>query len=184
MTRSLVARRLLLLVPTLVGVATLVFAFLHLVPGDPVEIMLGESAAPADVTALRRDLGLDRPLAAQYVRFFARAARGDLGESLVYRAPVARVVAERYPATLELAGAALALALGLALPAGVLAAVRPGSLLDRGVRLTGVAGVCVPSVWLGPVLILVFSPGSGGCRCRAAAVRATSCCLPSPSASA
>jgi peptide/nickel transport system permease protein len=170
MTRPLVARRLLLLVPTLVGVATLVFAFLHLVPGDPVEIMLGESAAPADVTALRRDLGLDRPLAAQYVRFFARAARGDLGESLVYRAPVARVVAERYPATLELAGAALALALGLALPAGVLAAVRPGSLLDRGVRLASVAGVCAPSS-ARPV-DLVFSSGSGGCRCRAAPVQA------------
>ena len=73
MTGSLVGRRLALLVPTLLGVVTLVFAFLHLVPGDPVEIMLGETAAPADVAALRRDLGLDRPLPAQYARFLARA---------------------------------------------------------------------------------------------------------------
>jgi len=85
MTGSLGARRLVLLVPTLLGVVTLVFAFLHLVPGDPVEIMLGESAAPADVAALRRDLGLDRPLPAQYARFLLRAARGDLGQSIAFR---------------------------------------------------------------------------------------------------
>src|SRR5262245_52904761 len=114
--RRLVARRLLLLLPTLLGVATLVFAFLHLLPGDPVEIMLGESAAPADVAALRHDLGLDRPLGAQYVRFVGRAARGELGESISYRAPVAGLIAARYPATLELAAAALGLALVLAVP--------------------------------------------------------------------
>ena len=99
-------RRLVLIIPTLLGVASLVFAFLHLVPGDPVEIMLGESAAPADVAALRHDLGLDRPLPAQYARFLARAARGDLGQSIAFRAPVAEVIADRYPATLELAGTA------------------------------------------------------------------------------
>jgi peptide/nickel transport system permease protein len=154
---SVAGRRLALLVPTLLGVATLVFAFLHLVPGDPVEIMLGESAAPADVAALRRDLGLDRPLPAQYGRFLARAARGDLGRSITFRAPVADVIAARYPATLQLAGAALVVALALALPLGVVAAVRPGSALDRVVRLASLAGVCVPSFWLGPLLILVFS---------------------------
>ena len=106
MTGSLGARRLVLLVPTLLGVVTLVFAFLHLVPGDPVEIMLGESAAPADVAALRRDLGLDRSLPAQYARFLLRAAHGDLGQSIAFRTSVARAVAGRYPATLELAGAA------------------------------------------------------------------------------
>jgi len=148
---------LVLLVPTLLGVATLVFAFLHLIPGDPVEIMLGESAAVADVAALRHDLGLDRPLPAQYARFLARAARGDLGRSITYRAPVARVIAARYPATLELAGTALALALVLAIPLGVVAAIRPGSVVDRLARLASLAGVCVPSFWLGPVLILVFS---------------------------
>ena len=157
MTGSLLRRRLVLLVPTLLGIVTLVFAFLHLVPGDPVEIMLGESAAPADVAALRRELGLDRPLPAQYARFLARAARGDLGRSIALRTSVARAVAGRYPATLELAGAAFALALGLALPLGVAAALRPGSAIDRGARLVSLAGACLPGFWLGPLLILLFS---------------------------
>ena len=157
MTGSLATRRLALLVPTLLGVVTLVFAFLHLVPGDPVEIMLGETAAPADVAALRRDLGLDRPLPAQYARFLARAARGDLGQSIALRTSVTRAVASRYPATLELAGAAFILALALALPLGVAAALRPGSAVDRSVRLASLAGACLPGFWLGPLLILLFS---------------------------
>jgi peptide/nickel transport system permease protein len=158
---ALAGRRLLLLAPTIVGVATLVFAFLHLVPGDPVEIMLGEWAAPADAAALRRDLGLDRPLPEQYARFLARAATGDLGRSITYRAPVASVIADRYPATLALAAAALVLATGLALPLGVLAAVRPGSAFDRLARAASLAGACVPSLWLGPLLILAFAIGLG-----------------------
>src|SRR5206468_26369 len=129
----------------------------HLVPGDPVEIMLGETAAPADVAALRRDLGLDRPLPAQYARFLARGARGDLGKSIAFRTSVTRAVAGRYPATLELAGAAFILALGLALPLGVAAALRPGSAVDRTTRLASLAGTCLPGFWLGPLLILLFS---------------------------
>jgi peptide/nickel transport system permease protein len=155
--RSLAGRRLLLLVPTLLGVATLVFAFLHLVPGDPVEIMLGESAAPADVAALRRDLGLDRSLPAQYGYFLARAVRGDLGRSIATRTSVARAVASRYPATLELAAAAFILAVALGLPLGIVAALRPGSVVDRVVRLASLVGVCLPGFWLGPLLILFFS---------------------------
>jgi ABC-type dipeptide/oligopeptide/nickel transport system permease component len=154
-------RRLVLIIPTLLGVVSLVFAFLHLVPGDPVEIMLGESAAPADVVALRHDLGLDRPLPVQYVRFLARATHGDLGQSIAFRAPVAAVIADRYPATLELAGAAFLLALTLAVPLGVVAAARAGSMLDRLARLASLAGVCLPSFWLGPLLILAFSIGLG-----------------------
>jgi peptide/nickel transport system permease protein len=150
-------RRLLLLLPTLLGVVLLVFAFLHLVPGDPVEIMLGESAAPADVAALRQSLGLDRPLPEQLVTFLANAARGDLGWSIAFRAPVADIIRARWPATLELAAAAFGLALGFALPLGVVAAVREGTLVDRAARLVSLIGVCVPSVWLGPLLILAFS---------------------------
>jgi ABC-type dipeptide/oligopeptide/nickel transport system permease component len=156
-TPTLVLRRALLLLPTLLGVATLVFAFLHLVPGDPVEIMLGESAAPADVAAMRRDLGLDRPLGTQYVRFLVHAARGDLGHSLAFRAPVTALIAERLPATVELATAALVLALGIALPLGVAAAVRAGSAVDRAARLASLAGVCLPGFWLGPLLVLAFA---------------------------
>jgi ABC-type dipeptide/oligopeptide/nickel transport system permease component len=155
--RAFVARRLLLVLPTLLGVATLVFLFLRLVPGDPVEIMLGEWAAPADAAALRRDLGLDRPLPQQYLRFLVRAAEGDLGHSIVYRAPVTSVIASRYPATLALAAAALCFATGLAVPLGIAAALRPGTWLDRIARSASLAGVCLPSLWLGPLLILVFS---------------------------
>ncbi|HEV7732275.1 MAG TPA: ABC transporter permease [Candidatus Binatia bacterium] len=150
-------RRLLLLLPTLLGVVVLVFAFLHLVPGDPVEIMLGESAAPADVTALRQSLGLDRPLPEQLLGFLVRAVRGDLGWSLAFRAPVTEVIGARWPATLELAGAAFVLALALAIPLGTIAAVHEGTLVDRAARLVSLIGVCVPSVWMGPLLILVFS---------------------------
>ena len=150
-------RRLALVVPTLLGVATLVFLLLHLVPGDPVDILLGETARPADVVALRRDLGLDRPLAEQYVHFLARTLHGDLGRSIAFRAPVVSVIAARYPATLELAGAALLIALGVSLPLGTLAAVRPRSGLDRAARLTSLAAACLPSLWLGPLLIIVFA---------------------------
>jgi len=156
-----VLRQLVLVLPTLLGVVTLVFAFLHLVPGDPVEIMLGDSAAPADVAALRHDLGLDRPLPAQYARFLMRIAHGDLGRSIAFRAPVATVIRDRYPATLELAGAAFLLALSLAVPLGVLAAARAGSMLDRLTRIASLAGACLPSFWLGPLLILGFSIGLG-----------------------
>jgi peptide/nickel transport system permease protein len=155
--RRLLARRLLLLLPTLLGVTLLVFAFLHLLPGDPVEIMLGESAAPADVAALRTQLGLDRPIPVQLARFLISAARGDLGSSVVFRAPVTRVIAARYPATIELAAAALVVALGIALPLGVIAAVRRGRPADRAARLLSLAGVCLPSVCLGPLLVLLFA---------------------------
>jgi peptide/nickel transport system permease protein len=155
--RRLVLRRLALVPPTLLGAALLVFAMLRLVPGDPVEIMLGESAAPADVAALRHDLGLDLPLPAQLARFFGRLARGDLGDSLAFHAPVARVIAARYPATLELAAAALLLAVASALPLGALAATRPRSPLDRTARLVSLAGVCLPTFVWGPLLVLAFA---------------------------
>jgi peptide/nickel transport system permease protein len=150
-------RRLLLLPATLLGALVLVFAFLHLVPGDPVEVMLGEFAMPADIESMRRGLGLDRPLPEQFVRFLGGLATGDLGDSIAFRAPVARVIAERYPATLELTAAALLLALLAGVPLGVLAAIRQGSATDGFIRGFSLLGVCVPSVWLGPLLILVFS---------------------------
>lgn len=154
-------RRLLLVLPTLGGILLLVFAFLHLVPGDPVEIMLGEAAATADLQALRAALGLDRPLPAQLAHFVWGVLRGDLGESIAFRAPVARVIAERYPATLELAIAALVLAVTAGVPLGVLAATRRGRTTDVGVRLVSLVGVCLPSLWLGPLLVLVFSIRAG-----------------------
>jgi len=153
----LIVRRLLLLVPTMLGAATIVFALLRAVPGDPVEIMLGESASAADAAALRHDLGLEGPAAAQYIGFLSRLLRGDLGRSITYREPVTWVILSRYGATLQLAAAAALVAVTLALPLGLLAAARPRSSLDRLARLVSLLGVCVPSFWLGPLLILVFS---------------------------
>ncbi|MCB2262415.1 MAG: ABC transporter permease [Candidatus Thiosymbion ectosymbiont of Robbea hypermnestra] len=139
------------------GVCTLVFLLIHLVPGDPVEAMLGESARPADRQALRAALGLDRPLAEQYLSYLGSLARLELGRSFQFERPVADLLAERIPATLELTGAALALALVVAVPLGVLAARNQGGALDSGAMGFSLLGISIPNFWLGPLLILVFS---------------------------
>ena len=122
-----IGRRLLLLVPTVLGVLTLVFFLVHLIPGDPVELMLGETASRADLAQLRADLGLDRPIGEQYARFLGGLARGDLGRSFFYRKPVLEVIGGALPATALLAAAAMAVAILIAVPLGVLAAVRRDS---------------------------------------------------------
>lgn len=153
----MIRRRLLTLVPTVLGVVTLVFAFLHLVPGDPVDVMLGESARPADKAALRADLGLDKPLAQQYRLYLTGLARGDLGRSFTFRKPVRDVVASRVGATLVLAGTALGVAVGVSLALGTLAAVKKDTWVDRGSLVASLVGVSMPSFWSGPLLVLVFS---------------------------
>lgn len=151
------ARRAASAAVVVAGVLTLVFFLIHLTPGDPVEVMLGEHAAPADRAALRSSLGLDRPLGVQYADYVRRLARLDLGVSLHSRRPIASLLAERIPATAALAGAALAVAAVLALGLGTLAAVRRGSAWDFGAMGFAMLGVSVPNFVLGPVLILVFS---------------------------
>jgi ABC-type dipeptide/oligopeptide/nickel transport system permease component len=150
-------RRLALTVPVLIGVATLVFSLIHLVPGDPAQAMLGEGAAPADVAALRTRLGLDRPLYVQYGTFVAGLARGDLGTSFRTNTPVAGMIAERMAATAELAVAAMIVALGLAIPLGIVAAVRKGSWIDHGAMTLALVGISVPNFWLGPLLAILFA---------------------------
>jgi peptide/nickel transport system permease protein len=152
-----IGRRLLLLVPTVLGVLTLVFFLVHLIPGDPVEVMLGETASRADMSQLRADLGLDRPLGEQYAHFLGGLARGELGRSYFYRKPVLAVIAGALPATALLAAAALAVALLIALPVGVLAAVRRDRLTDRLALVGSLVGVSMPNFWLGPLLIILFS---------------------------
>ena len=152
-----IVRRLLLLVPTVLGVLTLVFFLVHLIPGDPVEVMLGETASSADLNQLRADLGLDRPLGEQYARFLGGLARGDLGHSFFYRKPVLAVIGAALPATAVLAAAALAVALLIALPVGVVAAVRRNRLTDRLALVGSLVGVSMPNFWLGPLLIILFS---------------------------
>ena len=150
-------RRLAQAIPITLAVATLVFSLIHLIPGDPAEVMLGDGARAADIQALRERLGLDRPLFAQYQHFLGGLLRGDLGTSLYYERPVTALLAERFPRTLELALAALAVALLISIPLGLLAALRQGRWVDRFSRLAALLGVSMPSFWLGPLLILLFA---------------------------
>lgn len=156
MTR-LVSRRLLLLAPVLFGVVTLVFFLIHLIPGDPVDIMLGDHALPGDQEALRQALGLDRPVGEQYVRYLGGLLRGDLGRSVHSKRPVLDLILERFPASAELMVGAMAVALMVALPLGILAALRPGTWVDGLAMGISMGGVSIPNFWLGPLLILLFS---------------------------
>lgn len=151
------SRRILILIPTVIGVVTLVFVLIHLIPGDPVELMLGETASTADLEQLRTELGLDRPLREQYGSFLQGLLRGDLGRSFFYRKPVRQVLLEKLPATLELAAVAMTLAVFIALPLGIVAAVRKDSLSDRLAMLASLVGISMPNFWLGPLLIILFS---------------------------
>ena len=153
--------RLALTLPVVWLVVSLVFLLIHLVPGDPVQMMLGEGASPADLATLRHQLGLDQPLGAQYVRYWSGVLHGDLGVSIRLHDSVAHLIAQRYPYTLALTVAALLLGLLLALPAGVLAAVRRGRRTDQILSVVSLFGLSVPGIALGPVLILLFSIGLG-----------------------
>jgi peptide/nickel transport system permease protein len=154
---SYIARRLLLLIPVLWGVVTLVFFLIHMIPGDPVDIMLGDHAVAADKQALRRNLGLDRPLPEQYLGYLADVARGDLGLSIHNRRPVLSMILERFPASAELMAGAMLVALLIALPLGIIAALRPHGLLDGTAMLVSLLGISIPNFWLGPLLIILFS---------------------------
>ncbi len=150
-------RRLVLSLPVLLGVATLVFSLIHLVPGDPAQAMLGEGASPADVSALRDRLGLDRPLLAQYVDFLSGLGRGDLGVSFRYGTPVGAELGARLPYTLVLALAAMGVSTLIAVPLGILAAVFRGRAVDHVAMTLALIGVSVPNFWLGPLLAIVFA---------------------------
>ena len=151
------ARRLVLTIPVLLGVATLVFSLIHLIPGDPAQAMLGEAAPQSDVEALRRQLGLDRPLAEQYAVFLRGLVKGDLGTSLRTGLPVTEQIVERMPATFELAAAAMLVAILFSMPLGIAAAVRRGTVVDHAAMTVSLAGVSVPNFWLGPLLAIVFA---------------------------
>jgi ABC-type dipeptide/oligopeptide/nickel transport system permease component len=151
------SRRLLLTIPVLLGVATLVFSLIHLVPGDPVQAMLGESASPSDIADLRGRLGLHRPLYVQYGSFLKGLAKGDLGISLRTNQPVLAAIVERLPATVELATAAMIVAVLFAIPLGILAAVRAGTHVDHVATTLALVGISMPNFWLGPLLAIVFA---------------------------
>jgi ABC-type dipeptide/oligopeptide/nickel transport system permease component len=156
MPRFLV-RRFLLTVPVLLGVVTLVFSLIHLVPGDPVQIMLGEGAQASDVDQLRQRLGLDRPIWVQYVSYLGGIVRGNWGTSFRFAEPVGQIISQRYPATLELALLSLAVCVLIAIPAGIFAATRAGSWLDRWITTGTLFGISLPNFALGPLAIILFS---------------------------
>jgi len=141
----------------MVGVTTIVFMLIHIVPGDPVEVMLGESAQVADKEALREVLGLNLPLSTQWLNYVKGLLQLDLGTSLHSKRPVMEILSERIPATSILAGTSILIALFIALPLGVLAAVRKDSFWDTGAMAFSMLGVAIPNFCMGPLLILVFS---------------------------
>jgi ABC-type dipeptide/oligopeptide/nickel transport system permease component len=149
--------RLLFALPALWLILTMVFLLAHIVPGDPVAQMLGEGARAEDLTQLRHALGLDLPLPVQYGRYLSGVLHGNLGESFRFQQPVLKVVAEHYPATLELAIVALLICALIGIPAGVLAAHKRGERTDHTVAVLTLFGLSVPNFALGPVLILLFS---------------------------
>lgn len=155
--RAYLARRLLLLVPTLLGVTLAAFLMLRLTPGDPVAIMLGEFASGERVRQLRRELGLDRPLVVQYLKFAERAARGDLGTSIRSRRAVADEIADRFPSTVTLTVAAMILAVSVGVPTGVVAATTRRPTVDSAAMAFALLGLSMPTFWSGLLLILLFS---------------------------
>lgn len=169
MTRYII-RRLLALIPILLGASILIFAVMRLVPGDPARQSLGPEATGDQVAILREQWRLDEPLPVQYMAWLGRSLQGDLGRSTVSRVPVTKELATRFPATLQLTLASMAVAIVLGLFFGILSAVKYNSVLDRSSMVVAMIGICTPSFWLGLMLLLIFavrfqwfpSSGAGG----------------------
>lgn len=156
--RRYILQRLLLVFPTLFGVSVFIFALVRFMPGDPATIFIGvENATPEQVALVRSQLGLDRPLPVQYVRYVGRVLQGDLGNSFNSRSPVAQLIFERLPATIELGLSALLIALLIAIPVGVISAVRPYSWIDTSAMSAALVGISMPTFWTGLLLILLFA---------------------------
>ncbi len=154
-------RRLFTTLLVMLGVSFVVFMIIHLVPGDPVRIMLGLQADQAKIEKIRRQMGFDRPLLVQYADWLWSALHGDLGQSFITGQSVAQAVAQRFPATLSLALAALVIALIIALPAGTISALNVGSPLDYAAMFFSQVGVSIPDFWLGILLMLIFALALG-----------------------
>ena len=157
----MLGRRLALTIPTLFGVLVVTFLLLNVIPGDPVQEMVGERADSATIARLRAELRLDDPLPVQFGHYLWGVVRGDLGRSYITRRPIARDLAERFPKTAQLALAAMLFAALSGITLGVLAAVRPGGLVDRFAMLLSYLGVSFPVYWVGMLLILLFAVALG-----------------------
>ena len=154
---SFLPRRLLQLVPTVFLVSVLIFSLQQLLPGDPALVMAGEEADPAVIEQIRRQYRLDQPLPVQYLHWIGGVLQGDLGESMRIKQPVATLIAEKLPVTLQLATMAMAFALLIGIPAGVLSAVKKGTAWDTAANVFALWGLSTPNFWLGIMLIFLFS---------------------------
>ena len=159
--RRYVVRRVLLVIPVMLGVSLIVFLLMHFTPGDPALLMLGERATEEQLQLLRQEMGLLEPLPVQYARFLGAALQGDLGRSYRSGRPVMTEVLSRLPATAELAVAAVVIAVLIGVPVGVLSAVKQYSLLDNAGMLLALLGASLPSFWLGLMLMLLFAVNLG-----------------------
>ena len=154
---SYILRRFLQMIPIAFGILTLVFSLIHMIPGDPAVQIAGEGARQEDVTAIRKALGLDKPLWSQYVSYVTNVVRGDLGKSFQTNEPVTKQIRTRYPATIELAMGAMFIALLVAFPLGIISAIYRNSWIDHLARFFALIGVSMPSFWFGPLLIIAFA---------------------------
>jgi ABC-type dipeptide/oligopeptide/nickel transport system permease component len=154
---ALLLRRLIWFVPTLLGLLAVTFVISRVIPADPVALVAGETATPAQVEALRRQLGFDRPLPVQFADYVARLARGDMGTSIFTRRPIVEDLAHRLPATIELTLVAMIVSVLVGIPLGVVSAVWRNSVLDHALRVVTVSGLAIASFWLGIMLQLLFA---------------------------
>ncbi|KQT43619.1 MULTISPECIES: nickel ABC transporter permease [unclassified Methylophilus] len=150
-------KRLTSLLPVIIGVLCLTFALLHMVPGDPVDVMLGESASPADRELLKVQLGLDQSLYMQFGQYVSNILKGDFGVSIHTQTPITQLLAQAYPATLILAFTALSIGLLIGIPLGIWSALKAGHWQDVMVTMVSIRLAAMPAFWLGPVLMLVFA---------------------------
>jgi peptide/nickel transport system permease protein len=150
-------RRVLAVIPVMAVVVTVVFLLIHLIPGDPVSVMLGPDASPTQIEATRRSLGLDRPVYSQLLGFYGRILRGDLGQSYFLDRPVVTAIVERAEPTLMLMACALLVAVVIGVPSGIVAAAHRGSIWDRTLMLGALLGVCIPGFWLSLNFIYLFA---------------------------
>ena len=156
-----IIKRLILLFPVVFGVLTLVFILIHLIPGDPVDLMLGENARATDKEKLREELRLNEPLGRQYLLFLGGAIQGDFGISIHTKQPVTRLILNRYPKTIKLTIAAMIMALVISLPIGIFSALKQYSFVDNTSMFFALLGVSMPNFWLGPLLMIVFCVNLG-----------------------
>ena len=152
-----IIRRVLQMIPITLGILTLIFSLIHLIPGDPARQIAGEGARPEDVIAVRKALGLDQPLWKQYVTYLGNLAKGDLGRSFRTNESVAKEIMARYPATIQLAFGSMIVALLVAFPLGIVSAIYRNSWIDNVARFFALIGVSMPSFWFGPLLIIAFA---------------------------